>query len=154
MAAHGVGRSTLDLDLLTTARAVLARDLWKALGASGVRVDVRVGESDDPLAGVVRFEAPGSDPVDLIVGRDSWQDGVLERARRVRIGDADVPVAAAADLILLKLFAGGTQDAWDIEQLLASGDSAAIASDVDAGLPALSADAAALWRRVRPSPES
>jgi hypothetical protein len=37
-----------------------------------------------------------------------------------------VPVATAGDLIALKLYAGGPQDAWDVEHLLQTGDRAAL----------------------------
>ena len=33
-----------------------------------------------------------------------------------------LPIVTPADLILLKLYAGGSQDHWDIEQLLARDD--------------------------------
>ena len=53
-----------------------------------------------------------------------------------------------ADLILLKLYANGPQDAWDVEQLLASGDRAGLVAAVEAALPALPEDSRRLWARV------
>ena len=35
-----------------------------------------------------------------------------------RIGDVEVPVVDEIGLVLLKLYAGGPQDQWDIEQVL------------------------------------
>ena len=54
----------------------------------------------------------------------------------------------AANLILLKLYAGGPQDAWDIEQLLASGDRDGLVVAVSAALPALPEEARRQWARI------
>ena len=150
MAAHGVGRSTLDLDLLTNAPSVLSESFWKGLSSEGVRADVRRGDSEDPLAGVVRLDMEGEAPVDLVVGRSPWQEGVIARAIRTDVGELTVPVATAADLILLKLYAGGSQDSWDVEQLLAAaGDRNALVRDVQSRLIDLPPEADALWTRLR-----
>lgn len=148
MAVRGVSRSTRDLDLLTVSRQCLDAALWESLRAAGVSVAVRTGGADDPLAGVVRFTVPGTSPVDLVVGRSRWQQGVVARAEPAVVEHTDLPVATAADLVLLKLYAGGPQDAWDIVQLLESPDRPALVATIEARLGELPADARRLWRRV------
>jgi hypothetical protein len=54
-----------------------------------------------------------------------------------------------ADLVLLKLFAGGSQDRWDIEQLLALDTGTATREDVERRLSALPARCCEVWARVR-----
>ncbi len=147
LAAHGVSRSTSDLDLLTTAREVLDPAFWIGLAAAAPP-DIRAGGPDDPLAGVVRVSAPGARSVDLVVGRHAWQADVVRRARPITLAGRPIPVATAPDLVLLKLFAGSPQDAWDVEQILAARDRAAIASAVEADLPRLPPEAARLWARI------
>jgi hypothetical protein len=147
LAVHGVARSTRDLDLLVTDRRCLEPDYWAALRAHGADIGVHAGDAADPLAGVVRLQQGGLAPVDVVVGKSRWQAGVLARARPARIEDADVPVARPADLVLLKLYAGGAQDAWDVAQLLAAGEHALVA-EVEAGLADLPDDARRLWRRI------
>jgi hypothetical protein len=150
LAVHGVSRSTFDADLFTTDISVLSAGAWGALRERGVGVDTRLGDYDDPLAGVVRFSLVGQRSVDLVVGRHPvWQKGVLARAKRIRFGEVELPVATPADLVLLKLFAGGSQDAWDIEQLLAAVGADAVTTSVEAALPGLPPEAAALWVRIR-----
>jgi hypothetical protein len=149
MAVHGVARSTRDLDVLTVEARCLADTFWTALSAAGVDVQIRRGESDDPLAGVVRFRAPLRTPIDLVVGRSAWQASVIARATETDIEDTRVPVASAPDLILLKLYAGGPQDAWDIEQLLGGADRDELIRTVDARLEALPSDCRRLWTRIR-----
>jgi len=74
---------------------------------------------------------------------------VLARAVETEIGSVRVPVARAADLILLKLYAGGHQDKWDIEQLLTGPDRERLVAAVDHEVDALPADSRRLWARIR-----
>lgn len=149
LAAHGIGRSTLDLDVLVTDARVLERGPWATVEADGASVDIRRGDADDPLAGLVRVEQVGDRPVDVVVGRAGWQSEVLARAAIARIGDVDVPIATAGDLVALKLYAGGAQDRWDIIQLLAGSERAALVSVVDAMVPKLPPRCRALWAEIR-----
>ncbi len=120
MARHGVVRSTLDQDLLAVDPVCLQPESWSGLRSSGIEAKIRKGDLYDPLLGVVRFSSPGERPVDLVVGKFAWQREVIARAMMHPGGE--VPVVRAVDLILLKLYAGGPQDAWDIQQLLAAED--------------------------------
>lgn len=52
----------------------------------------------------------------------------------------------AADLVLLKLYAGGPQDAWDVHQLLDANPS--LRGEVAGLSNALPDDCRALWRRI------
>lgn len=148
LALHGVSRSTHDLDLLATDPSCLTPDLWASLGSAAVEVEIRKGDHDDPLAGVVRFTAPGDSPVDLVVGKARWQAAALARAESRSFADVELPVLRAADLILLKLYAGGPQDAWDIVQLLAASDEQRLSQEIEPHLAALPAPAVQLWRQI------
>ena len=120
LAVHGVSRSTYDIDLLATSTRLLEDAVWAPMVEEGVTVDVRRGDASDPLRGVVRLQQTTERDVDVVVGRQRWQQDVLARARPLQILGCEVPVVLKSDLILLKLFAGGHQDLWDIEQLLAT----------------------------------
>lgn len=148
MAARGVGRSTRDVDLLTLSTDWLDATWWAPLSETGVKVSPARGDADDPLAGVVRFEAAGERPVDLVVGRHRWQRRVLDRAAPAMIGGTSLPTVLARDLVLLKLFAGGSQDAWDVEQLLAGPDREALVAAVAADVGDLPAPCGRLWNRI------
>ena len=148
MAVHGVGRSTRDIDLLTLSTEWIDATRWASLSDAGVDVSVVRGDGSDPLAGVIRFDEADERPVDLVVGRYQWQQRLLERAEPAVSGETTLPTALARDLILLKLFAGGSQDAWDIEQLLAGPDRDALVDDVTTDLGDLPAGCRTLWRRI------
>jgi hypothetical protein len=147
LAVHGVSRSTADIDLLVTDPRCFDAAVWGPLEAAGATVDMRRGDADDPLAGVIRISREEEPPVDVIAGRSTWQAAIIARAVRADVAGATVPIAAPADVVLLKLYAGGPQDAWDIAQLLDAAP--AIEPLVDAAISALPAECAVLWRRIR-----
>jgi len=144
LSAYGVNRASLDLDLFATDAACLKPDLWSDLQSRGVAVEIRRGDLTDPLAGVVRFQAPGEIPVDVVVGKFAWQARLLERAEPIG-GNL---VVRAADLILLKLYAGGLQDAWDVQQLLARPSREDLVREVEARLSELPARCQDLWKKI------
>jgi hypothetical protein len=146
LAAAGVARSTYDVDLLTVDAAVLRDTLWAPLRDAGVSVDIRRGDADDPLAGVVRCEISGDRPVDLIVGRHAWQGRAVERATRFTSGP---PIVRPGDLILLKLYAGGTQDLWDIRELIALPASDDIVAYVEREIAAMAPAMRERWSAIR-----
>ncbi|MBI2207381.1 MAG: hypothetical protein HYU41_26415 [Candidatus Rokubacteria bacterium] len=149
MAIHGVSRSTSDLDLLVTDLRCLTDAYWSS--TTDLAIDIRRGDATDPLAGVVRVRARQSEPLDIVVGRHAWQATAVAAASPSEIAGVTVPVVRRRDLVLLKLYAGGPQDAWDITQLLGVPDGASTVSEVDAAVESLPVDAQALWRRVRPA---
>jgi hypothetical protein len=147
LAVHGVSRSTLDQDLLVDDRRVFESDFWLPLAAEA-DVDIRRGDSDDPLAGIVRLSRGTEHVVDVVVGRHAWQREVLSRATSA--GESGLRVVEPADLVLLKLYAGGSQDKWDIEQLLGIDASSAIRSAVDERIGLLPARSREIWASLRP----
>lgn len=147
LAVHGVSRATQDLDLLVVDPACLDMRYWERARSAGLAVSIRKGDADDPLLGVVSVTA-GDAPLDVVVARHAWQAAIPGRSRRVEIEGISVPVARPADLVLLKLYAGGPQDAWDIVQLLAGSERQAIIREVEAGLAPLPEQSRRLWRRL------
>jgi hypothetical protein len=149
LAVHGISRSTLDIDLLVVDQRVLRGDFWDELRSSGIEVELRTGDDDDPLAGVVRCDAEGERTVDVIVGRSAWQRDVVEQAVPARYAGAALSVVRPAGLILLKLYAGGFADVQDVRLLVDSSEERGeTVAAVEAVLPDLGRDAAALWRRI------
>lgn len=146
LAAAGVSRSTMDIDLLVVDRRSLDDELWQELRATGVAVSIGRGDADDPLAGVVRVAMPGERPVDVVVGRAGWQRRAIERAIPL---EEHVAVVQPRDLVLLKLYAGGTQDLWDVRQLLALPDAESLAQAVEDDLRDLPPAMSHAWRAVR-----
>lgn len=150
LAIHGVSRSTLDIDLIATDRRLLDGDFWRLPAA--VTVDVRVGDAADPLAGVIRCRADGERDVDIVIGKAAWQTHIIARAEPTHRSGRDVRAVRVEDLILLKLYAGGSQDRWDIEQLLSRPDRAAVVAAVEGKLGDLPVSAREIWQTVLKGP--
>ena len=149
LAVHGVSRSTLDVDLFTTDAAVLDSAVWALVTASSrIQVEIRRGDADDPLAGVVRITRAGERDIDVVVGRHGWQTDIVTRSLPVQLATLQLPVVGAADLILLKLYAGGPQDFWDIEQLMAREGRQDLCDDVASRVGQLPRECQASWTRL------
>lgn len=146
LAFHGIDRATEDIDLLVTDPSILQASKWEDLRAEGIDVDVRKGDYDDPLAGVVRIDS--MEVIDVVVPRGRWQDDVLaRRLDRVILGDR-IPVVDAADLVLLKIDAGGLIDLIDVELLLRH--DSGLRPVVEARLGALPRRLQAAWKQLLP----
>ena len=145
LSAHGISRASGDIDLLTTDQRCLAAAAWAPL-AGVCHVDIRKGDVEDPLAGVVRFARDRELDVDLVVGRSPWQADCVRRASAMTADQ--IPVVGLVDLALLKLYAGGPQDAWDIQQILALPEASALVDIVETRLAPLPRAATDLWRRI------
>ncbi len=149
MAFHGVSRSTADIDLLVTDPRCLDEALWTLIREAGATVEIRKGDPADPLAGVVRFHREGEIDLDVFAGKYRWQEEMFSRSMVVRFAALELPVVDVPDLILLKLFAGGAQDAWDIIQLLHAHPGESVRTSVEAVLSRLPRDCRDLWDRVK-----
>ena len=144
LSAYGVNRATVDLDLFAADASCLSPELWADLRSRGIDVEIRKGDATDPLAGVVRFRVPSENPLDVVIGKYPWQARLLERAEPI----GGTRVVRAADLVLLKLYAGGLQDAWDIQQLLARPFREDLMREVESRLSDLPARCLKLWKKI------
>lgn len=130
MAAHNYVRATMDIDLATAVNVYpdLQR-LADRLRETGLSVDLRVPDEDDPLGGALRvWESEDDhgeplDPVEVVNFRNPFKPRVTPAPAAIT---GAVPVAPGAslryvqlpDLIALKLYAGGLRDHADIVDLL------------------------------------
>jgi predicted nucleotidyltransferase len=143
LAIRGYVRQTVDVDIMTTDRAALHDDYWNDLRRAGAEVAVRVGDYDDPLGGVVRIRHGDAD-VDVVIARYSWQKKLLERAETVEVSGVSLRVPPVADLVLLKLFAGGYGDMQDVAALFELG-SENLESEVTSALDNLPDEMRVRW---------
>jgi hypothetical protein len=73
----------------------------------------------------------------------------IERAGPRPLQGARVPIVRASDLVLLKLYAAGPQDLWDVQRLLAvAPNREALLAEVESGVTDLGETARAAWRRL------
>ena len=121
LASHNVVRATKDLDFLVARHSLEISNLAQDLEAKGLPAAARKASQGDPVAGVVQMKVPtaqGHVTCDLIVPSFAWQAEAIRNAVSVDLEGLVVRVAAAPDLFLLKLYAGGPQDLLDAAHLL------------------------------------
>ena len=73
---------------------------------------------------------------------------MLDRAEPAVVEGSRVPAVQARDLIGLKLFAGGAQDAWDVVQLLAGPRRETLIGEVSADVDDLPGHCRDFWNRI------
>lgn len=147
VAARGVTRSTYDTDLFTVEKRVLENQIWDPIRPFA-NIEIRRGDLYDPLKGVVWLRPQKERPIDIVVGRWKWEQRVIDRAELVQSAAGYLPTVTTSDLILLKLAAGGAQDAWDVGRLLRVVPENVVV-EVEERLNDLQEDARALWKRIR-----
>jgi hypothetical protein len=148
MAARGYPRFTVDIDVLTSDLRVLDAAVWDDLAREGAQIDARRGEPDDPLGGVVHVLLRDGTDVDVVVAKWKWEADLLERAEELPVAGAPIGVPRLADLILLKLAAGGHLDLHDAVALLAVGDRPTVVREVEEHIDQVRPDVHASWRTV------
>jgi hypothetical protein len=147
LAARGYVRQTADFDLMTTDPAALRTETWEDVARSGIEVSVRKGDADDPLAGVVRIRSHDSS-IDVVVAKYRWQQSVIERAETIEVSGIELRIPKTADLILLKLFAGGYGDLHDVARLLETRPREELLTEVDTALAGLPDEMRQRWERL------
>ena len=148
MAARGYPRSTVDIDFLTADERVTADTTWVDLEQAGANVDVRRGDADDPLGGVVHVLLADGTDVDVVLAKWKWESELIARAEWLRFNDALIRVPRTSDLILMKLAAGGYLDLRDAAALLAIAERDKSIREVDAHIDDVRPDVHALWREL------
>jgi hypothetical protein len=58
-------------------------------------------------------------PLDVVLAASGLETGFLDRARRARIGDLEIPVISPEDLVIVKILAGRPKDLEDVTGVLA-----------------------------------
>ncbi len=145
LAVHGVARATYDRDLLLTDRRVLDAKFWQQW-SGGQEPEIRIGDADDPLAGVVSLHGDGT-AVDLVVGREAWMARAITRSTKVALPEGVIPVVDRGDLVALKLYAGGPQDLLDVALLLEADPN--LRQLIEDRLPELPQAICVAWNSIR-----
>jgi hypothetical protein len=148
VSVHGVPRAAPAIEVLVADTIALSAMTWEPLQTAGIGVVIHRGDTRDPYVGVAHLADRADGSVDVLVGRAAWQSRVLDRATPRALAGTVAPVATAADIILLKLYAGGPQDTYDVEQLLAAGDRDARIAEVQTALAVLPVESQRLWARI------
>lgn len=124
LSAWGVPRATFDLDLAVALPADRQKELLTALRVLGWTVD-EVFERGwrDQMAGipVIHVQIPADRSlirVDLLIADTPFLQSALARRIEIDLGQGNVPICTAADLVLFKLVAWRRKDRMDLDNIL------------------------------------
>lgn len=110
---HGSSRLSADVDV-TVVEPVDVDALVRSLRA----LDFALRVEDPAFVATTRvlpfMHLASRVPVDLVLGASGLEEMTYERAIKRRIGGAEVPVADAADLVIMKVLAGRPKDREDV----------------------------------------
>lgn len=129
LAVHGYTRGTEVIDFAAAVPPDRLQQLLSAMRAAGLRADLRLPDDEDPLGGVLVVWASvdeNGDPTDVVEVVNFYNPlhpvanpGSQAIARAVDLEALHLRCVALADLVALKLYAGGGGDLNDVVQLLA-----------------------------------
>lgn len=101
---HGVPRSTQDVDLVAELTHEHVERFVAALSSTFYVDDERMRQAIASRTSFNLIHLPTMFKVDVFVARDdAWSRRQLERRERQQIGDAELPIASAEDVVLHKL---------------------------------------------------
>jgi hypothetical protein len=129
---YGAARMTIDVDLTVMLDARSPQELSAAL--SRHRVRVRVGEDEAAfieqtrVLPVVHMESGVAG--DIVLAGPGLEEGFLERAVERDVLGVKVPVAAAEDLVVMKVLAGRPKDIADVKAIVAAQGDALKVDDI------------------------
>ena len=113
LAVLGVVRATTDVDaLLFTTPARLAK-LEEQFKRDAFATELRIGEADDPVTGMLVLSDDFRNHVELLGGLRNMDPEIFSRTQEVKFRDATLRIVGREDFIAMKCFAGGPQDLLD-----------------------------------------
>jgi hypothetical protein len=124
LGAWGIPRGTFDLDLALSLERKRTEDLLAAFERDGLVLDPAFARGfRDRVGGMelIHVYLPAGATlaaVDVFFAETPFLRSVLARRTTVDLGRGPVPICSAADLLLLKLFAGRLKDRADLENLI------------------------------------
>jgi hypothetical protein len=149
LAMRGYPNLTIDFELLTIDRRVLESGIWDGAKASGARVEIREGDADDVLAGIVRVTVDSQRYVDVFVSKATSAMMMINRAERMPVVDVSVPVLRASDLLLDKLADANYSDLLDAHLLFAATNRAQLIREVEEHIAEVRPDVSEEWNRIK-----
>jgi hypothetical protein len=114
---HGITRATADIDVTVEAGEHPTAEVATALTSHGFVLRVADPAFVEQTRVLPVVHATGI-PVDVVLAGPGIEELFLDRVVRRRVGKADVPIAAAEDIIVMKVLAGRPKDVDDIRAII------------------------------------
>lgn len=116
---HGVVRTSMDADAVLRITIQELGVLQKKFDAAGLKTELRRGDYEDPIAGMLLVSDGFGNRVDLIAGLRGLESAAYSRAINVPFIGGTLRVIGREDFIAMKCFAGGPVDLMDARRAVA-----------------------------------
>jgi hypothetical protein len=118
---HGKVRASLDADAVLGVGPARLRQLEKRFTAEHFHTELREGDAEDPVPGVLALCDAHGNQVDLLAALRGMDPAAFQRAVTIPFQGASLRVIGREDFIAMKLFAGGPKDLMDASAVLQAG---------------------------------
>ena len=116
---YGVARLTADVDVTVDAGSLANADLVAHLAARGFELRVPdAGEFVEKTRVLPLVHAKSRIPVDVVLAGPGLEELFFSRAVERNVGGVRIPVAAAEDIVTMKVLAGRLKDLDDVVSIL------------------------------------
>lgn len=120
---HGIVRASMDADAVLSLTIQETATLEREFRAAGFQTELRRGDPDDPISGVLSLTDAYNNRVDLLVGIRGLDPASFSRTVELLFHGTALRVVGLEDFIAMKIFAGGPQDLVDARAAIsAAGD--------------------------------
>ena len=149
---HGAGRASLDADLVVSASVREGKRIDQALKDAGLTTELRRGDPEDAIPGLVRVSDTFGNQVDVLLGLRGLDPKAFSRTVEVPFEGTRLRFIGREDFVAMKVAAAGPIDLVDARNAIAADPksldlvlvrrlTAAYGSDAKASLERLLAEA-------------
>lgn len=119
---YGSVRATTDADALVSVLPPRLSGLEKLLREAGLKVELRRGDSEDPISALFAINDQFGNRVDLLGGLRGLDPAVFERTIAIPFSGTTLRIVGREDFIAMKCYAGGPQDIADAQEVIKAAD--------------------------------
>jgi len=117
---HGAGRASLDADLVVSSSVMEATRINEALKQAGLTTEIRRGDLEAAIPGLVRVSDSFANQVDVLLGIRGLDPKAFSRTVEVPLEGTRLRFVGREDFIAMKVAAGGPIDLLDAENAIAA----------------------------------
>ncbi len=118
---HGVVRASMDADVLLSVSVQEVNTLEVAFKGAGFRTELRRGDFQDPIPGMLKVSDSHGNRVDLLLGLRGTDPHAFSRLVEIPFQGATLKFIGREDFIAMKVFAGGPMDLVDAARAISAG---------------------------------
>lgn len=119
---YGSIRATTDADAIVSVPHSRLTGLEKMLRNAGFAVELRRGDSDDPIPALFSISDKFGNRVDLLGGLRGLDPEAFDRTMPVTFSGTTLRIMGREDFVAMKCFAGGPQDIADAQEAIKAAD--------------------------------